>query len=149
VALCKLNINRRFGGSCRLQLQIKKACSNRLTIFVARDISSTLKMEAARSSETSVCNQPTKRRIPEDGILRTFLTSQAHTIPAAVEPSSFTIRGLGVLTGSTQHAGHYSLPYQPRMTDECHLVHHKFHTNRPRIELKPESLSYGKALSNL
>jgi hypothetical protein len=32
-------------------------------------IASTLKMEAIRSSETSVNKIPTRRRIPEDGIL--------------------------------------------------------------------------------
>jgi hypothetical protein len=36
-------------------------------------ISSTLKMEATRSSETSVYNKPTQRHIPEDGILHSHL----------------------------------------------------------------------------
>jgi hypothetical protein len=42
---------------------------NRLTLFLARVISSTLKMEAKRSSETLVHNKPTLRHIPEDDIL--------------------------------------------------------------------------------
>jgi hypothetical protein len=43
--------------------------NNRLTLFLVRVISSTLKMEATLSSETSVYNKPTRRHIPEDGIL--------------------------------------------------------------------------------
>jgi hypothetical protein len=50
--------------------QAKKSVRRLLTdIFFARVISSTLKMEATRSSETSVYNIPTGRHIPEDGIL--------------------------------------------------------------------------------
>jgi hypothetical protein len=40
-----------------------------LTLFLARVISSTLKMEATRSSAISVYNKPTRRHIPENGIL--------------------------------------------------------------------------------
>jgi hypothetical protein len=57
--------NRRFGGSCHLRLQVRRY----LTLFLARVISSTLKTKAIRSSETSVYNIPTRRHIPEDGIL--------------------------------------------------------------------------------
>jgi hypothetical protein len=39
-------------------------------LFLSRVISSTLKMEVTRSSETSVYNKPTWRHIPEDGILQ-------------------------------------------------------------------------------
>jgi hypothetical protein len=46
-----------------------QSVSNRLTLFLACVISSTLKMEATHSSETSVCNKPTRHHIPEDGIL--------------------------------------------------------------------------------
>jgi hypothetical protein len=41
----------------------------RLTLFLARVVSATLKMEATRSSETSVYNKLTRRQFPEDGIL--------------------------------------------------------------------------------
>jgi hypothetical protein len=46
-----------------------QSVSNRVTLSFARVISSTLMMEAIRSSETSVYNKPTRRHIPEDGIL--------------------------------------------------------------------------------
>jgi hypothetical protein len=42
---------------------------NRVTLFLARVISSTQKMEVTRSFETSVYNKPTRSGIPEDGIL--------------------------------------------------------------------------------
>jgi hypothetical protein len=43
--------------------------SSLLTTFLARVISSTLKMEVTRSSETSVYNKPTRRHIAEDAIV--------------------------------------------------------------------------------
>jgi hypothetical protein len=46
-----------------------QSVSNRLTLFLASIISSTLKIEAARSSETSVYNKHALRRISEDGIV--------------------------------------------------------------------------------
>jgi hypothetical protein len=42
---------------------------NRLTFFLVRVISSSLKVEGARSSETSVYDKLTRCGIPEDGIL--------------------------------------------------------------------------------
>jgi hypothetical protein len=66
---CGFTIDRRFGGTCRFHIQGRRNnSSDRLTIFLARVISSTLKMEATRSTETSVYNKPTRRHIPEDGI---------------------------------------------------------------------------------
>jgi hypothetical protein len=47
-----------------------QSVSKRLTVFLAQVISSTLKMEATHSSETSVYNKHTRRHIAEDGILR-------------------------------------------------------------------------------
>jgi hypothetical protein len=47
-----------------------EAVSHRLTLFLTRFISFTLKMETTCSSETSVHNKPTQRHIPEDGILQ-------------------------------------------------------------------------------
>jgi hypothetical protein len=47
---------------------------NQITITIAEIISSTLKMEAICSSETSVATQQTTRRhIPEDGTLQTTI----------------------------------------------------------------------------
>jgi hypothetical protein len=65
VEQCGFILNRRFGETCRLL-----SVSYRLKLFLARVISSTLKMEGARSSETSVYNKPTWRHIPEERIIR-------------------------------------------------------------------------------
>jgi hypothetical protein len=43
------------------------------TLFLVRLTSSTLKMEATRSSETSIYNKPTRRHIPQDGTLHSHL----------------------------------------------------------------------------
>jgi hypothetical protein len=43
--------------------------NDHLTLFLAHIISSTLKMEATCSSETSVYNKPTRCHIPEDVLL--------------------------------------------------------------------------------
>jgi hypothetical protein len=64
VAPCGSVINRRFGATCRLHKP-----------FLARVISSTLRLEATRYSETSAYNRSTRRHIPEGGILRTRVTS--------------------------------------------------------------------------
>jgi hypothetical protein len=52
VGQCGFIINRRFGGT--------------------RVASFTMKMETARSSETPVYNEPTRRHIPEGGILQKY-----------------------------------------------------------------------------
>jgi hypothetical protein len=44
-----------------------------VTLFLARGISSALKMEAKLFSETSVHNRSTRRYIPEDSIIRNYL----------------------------------------------------------------------------
>jgi hypothetical protein len=49
-------------------LQCSPNC--RQSVFLARVISSALKMKATRFSETSVYNKHTRRHIPKDGILR-------------------------------------------------------------------------------
>jgi hypothetical protein len=62
-----LSFNRRFGGTHRLHLQ---GCHLLACWIFAELISSTLKMEAICSSETSVETQRTTRRhIPEDDTL--------------------------------------------------------------------------------
>jgi hypothetical protein len=68
-----LGFNRRFGGTYRLQLQGRR---NRFSkpASSAEPISSTLKMEAICSFETSVETQRTTRRhIPEDYTLHCFI----------------------------------------------------------------------------
>jgi hypothetical protein len=66
-----LSVNRRFGGTYRLQTSVK-ACGKLVTCFYASFLLSlffTLKMEAI-SSETSADTQRTTRRyIPEDDTL--------------------------------------------------------------------------------
>jgi hypothetical protein len=44
-----------------------QSVSHRIALFLSRFISSTLKLEATRSSETSVYNKPTRSHISEDG----------------------------------------------------------------------------------
>jgi hypothetical protein len=74
VAPCGFNLTGRFGGMSRLHLQGRRHNSaftvNRLTYFLARVITSALKLEAICSSETSVCNKTIRPHIPEDGILQ-------------------------------------------------------------------------------
>jgi hypothetical protein len=89
VAPCGFIINRSFGGMCRLHLQGRRnnaseekcyTVTNRLTRFLARVIYTSLKMEATCSSETSVYNRPTRRHIPEDGILLCYFRLAAACI---------------------------------------------------------------------
>jgi hypothetical protein len=56
---------------------ITTSVSYSLTLFFARVLSSTLKIEATRSSETAVYIKPARRHVPEDGIFKmtTCLTS--------------------------------------------------------------------------
>jgi hypothetical protein len=76
VALCRSCVDRRFGGTYLLHLQGSTHslhppanASASLANFV------TLKMEAIRSSETSVNTRPTQCHIPEDDILQKTLSS--------------------------------------------------------------------------
>jgi bisphosphoglycerate-dependent phosphoglycerate mutase len=82
VAPCRYYVNRRFGGTYRVHLQGRSnsgalnqleqiaVYSYLLTLVYRSWIASTLKVEAIRSSETSVNKIPTRRHIPEDGILQ-------------------------------------------------------------------------------
>jgi hypothetical protein len=65
VAPCRSCVNRRFGGTYRLQPPAYAGSS--LPDFP------TLKMEAIRSSETSIHTRSTWRHIPEGGILPVLL----------------------------------------------------------------------------
>jgi hypothetical protein len=77
VAPCRSCVNRRFGGAYRLHLQGRKigerGTSCRLQPPADAGTSPadffTLKMEAIRSSETSVHTRSTRRHVPEDGIV--------------------------------------------------------------------------------
>jgi hypothetical protein len=63
-------MNRRFGRMCRFHLQGKRINSSKETCWTLSVVtSSTLKMEATRSSETFVYIKPTKCNIPKDDIL--------------------------------------------------------------------------------
>jgi hypothetical protein len=82
-----LSCNRRFGGTYRLHLQ------GRRLLVLAEIISSTLKMEAICSSETSVeTQQTTRRHIPEDDTLpnhgcenlKSYTTFLDHTFPSVL-----------------------------------------------------------------
>jgi hypothetical protein len=68
---CSLfSCNRRFGGIYRLHLQGRRNNSaSKQVCLLAEPVSSTLKMEAIYSSETSVATQQTIRHIPEDDTL--------------------------------------------------------------------------------
>jgi hypothetical protein len=66
VTPCRSCVNRRVGGTYRLHLQGRKIRERRTSSLA--DFF-TLKMEAIRSSETSVHTRSTRRHIPEDGIL--------------------------------------------------------------------------------
>jgi hypothetical protein len=94
VAPCGFTVRPRFGGTCCLHLQgiitqAKKGVrrlvadcssestegtvSNRRTLFLARVISSALKLETTRSFETSVYNKLTLHHITRDGFLQGML----------------------------------------------------------------------------
>jgi hypothetical protein len=60
----------RKGGVPSVPLNCSQSVSNSLTLFLTCVMCYTLKMEAKRSSETSVCDKPTWLHIPEDGILQ-------------------------------------------------------------------------------
>jgi hypothetical protein len=77
VASCRYYIIRRFGGTYRLHLQVRRKNKNprgrnqreHVAAAIFSFFSSTLKMEAIRSSEMSVNTISTLRHIPEDDIL--------------------------------------------------------------------------------
>jgi hypothetical protein len=81
VAPCKSSVNRCFGGTYRLHLQGRKIHKRGNSVsslqppahagYSLADFS-TLKIEAIRSSETSVHTRSTRRHIPEDGILHVY-----------------------------------------------------------------------------
>jgi hypothetical protein len=66
-----LKDNRHFEGTCRLYLQRALCLPHAFTLVSCLACSSTLKMKATRSSQTSVDFQRTTRRyIPEDSTLQ-------------------------------------------------------------------------------
>jgi hypothetical protein len=71
VAPCRSGVNRRFGGTYRLHLHQSafNVSHGRFACGLSCNFPSTLKMEAIRSSETSVNTLSTRRHIPEDCIL--------------------------------------------------------------------------------
>jgi hypothetical protein len=71
VAPCRYCLNLRFGETYRLHFQGLKISELQTPAHAGSSLAdfSTLKMEAVRSSETSVHTRCTLRHIPEDGIL--------------------------------------------------------------------------------
>jgi hypothetical protein len=71
VAPCRSCVNRRFGGTYRLNLQGRKIRERGTSVSMWLQVAdfSTLKMEEIRSSETSVHTRSTWGHIPEDSIL--------------------------------------------------------------------------------
>jgi hypothetical protein len=72
VASYRSCVNRCFGGTYRLHLQGRQIRERRTSVsrwLLVPLLPSTLKMEAIRSSETSVHTRSTRRYIPEDGFL--------------------------------------------------------------------------------
>jgi hypothetical protein len=69
VAPCKSSVNRRFGGMYRLHLQGRKIRKRGI------GVRGWLQTAAIRSSKTSVYTRYTRRHIPEDGIVHSFLFS--------------------------------------------------------------------------
>jgi hypothetical protein len=78
VVPCRSCVNRRFGGTYRhhfqgIKIRVRRISVSRLQPPAHAGSShadfSTLKIEAISSSETSVHTRPTRRHIPEDGIL--------------------------------------------------------------------------------
>jgi hypothetical protein len=71
VATCRFCVNRRFGGTYRLNLEGRKNRAKQSPAHAgfSRADFSTLKMEAIRSSETLIHTRSTWRHIPEDSIL--------------------------------------------------------------------------------
>jgi hypothetical protein len=71
VAPCRSCPNRRFGGTYRLHLQGRNIRERKTPAQAGSSLMnfSTLKMEAIRSSETSVHTGSTRRHIPEDATI--------------------------------------------------------------------------------
>jgi hypothetical protein len=91
VASCGSCVNRRFGGTYRLNFH----AGSSLADF------STLKMEAIRSSERSVHTRSTRHHIPEDGILQ--MNNLFNVIHTVISYSMRSTRICRVFTYSYQH----------------------------------------------
>jgi hypothetical protein len=102
---CGFNINRRFGGTCCIQLQGRRNNANKsvnsLTLFLARVISSALEMQETRSSETSVYIKHTRCHIPEDDILHSHRRENLSSYK--YQPVN-TISGAGRKRSSPRHS---------------------------------------------
>jgi hypothetical protein len=101
VAPCRSCVNRRFGGKYCVHHQGRKICERRTSLQPpAHDgsslaDSSTLKMEAVRSSETSVHTRSTRRHIPEDGILH---SRRRENLKSYLDKSSLNSRLTNICT---------------------------------------------------
>jgi hypothetical protein len=96
------------GRNCRYLAHLRgsnsRNCSHsvnsHLTFFLSRVISSSLKLEATCSSETSVYIKPTWCHIPEDGILHSHCReNQKFYTKVKVESKAIPVTGRGGLYG--------------------------------------------------
>jgi hypothetical protein len=102
VAPCRSCVNRSFGGTYHLHLEVRKnprARNQRKQVAAATFAGfSTLKMEAIHSSEKSDHTKSTRRHIPEDGILHSHrrgnLNSYICMVSLSVYPTLAFVRKL-------------------------------------------------------
>jgi hypothetical protein len=106
LVLAEIICDRRFGGTYRLHLQGRRNNFSFPPVYLlvlAEIISSTLKLEAICSSETSVATQQTTRRhIPEDDILHNHRCANLKSYVIQSRP-----KGMENEAGVSSNSGYY------------------------------------------
>jgi hypothetical protein len=114
VARCRNGVNRRFGGTYRLHLQGRKENIRKSAREASvRDVKgftcglsyiflSTLKMEAIRSSETSVNTTSTRCHIPEDCFLHSHRHENLKSYTVAITVYNLMSGSVRVVPGRTE-----------------------------------------------